>query len=49
LVLLKLGIYDVWRMPALGRIIVFTILGLLLLTLSFLYQKLKDALFGDDE
>ena len=32
-------------MPALGKIIVFISLGLLLLTLSFLYQKLKDVLF----
>lgn len=48
LVLVKLAFYDVWQMPALGRIIVFIILGLLLLTLSFLYQRLKDVLFKDD-
>jgi len=40
----KLALYDVWRMPAIGRIVVFIILGALLLTLSFLYQKLKDTL-----
>lgn len=48
LVLVKLAFYDVWQMPALGRIIVFIILGLLLLTLSFLYQRLKNVLFKDD-
>ena len=36
-------------MSALGKIIVFISLGILLLTLSFLYQKLKDVLFNEDE
>lgn len=45
LVLFKLVIYDVWMMPAWGKIVVFIVLGLLLLTLSFLYQKLRDVLF----
>ena len=45
IVLGKLVLSDVWTMPALGKIIVFISLGLLLLTLSFLYQKLKDVLF----
>ena len=43
-IIAKLALYDVWRMPAIGRIVVFIILGALLLTLSFLYQKLKDTL-----
>lgn len=50
-IIAKLALYDVWRMPAVGRIVVFIILGALLLTLSFMYQKLKDTLNlgGDDE
>jgi len=50
-IIAKLALYDVWRMPAIGRIVVFIILGALLLTLSFLYQKLKDTLNlgGEDE
>ena len=43
-IIAKLALYDVWRMPAVGRIVVFIILGVLLLTLSFMYQKLKDTL-----
>lgn len=49
IVLLKLIIVDLWSMPTVGKIIVFIILGILLLVLSFLYQKLKAALFEDDK
>ena len=49
IVLGKLVLNDVWSMPALGKIIVFISLGILLLTLSFLYQKLKDVLFKEEE
>lgn len=45
----KLILNDVWAMPALGKIIVFISLGAILLILSFLYQKLKDALFNEEE
>ena len=45
----KLILNDVWAMPSLGKIIVFISLGALLLILSFLYQKLKDALFNEKE
>ena len=45
----KLILNDVWAMPALGKIIVFISLGAILLILSFLYQKLKDALFNEKE
>ena len=44
MVLLKLVFDDLWAMPTIGKIIVFIILGLILLILSFLYQKLKDIL-----
>ena len=49
LVLLKLILKDLWAMPTIGKIIVFIILGLILLVLSFLYQKLKGVLFKNDE
>ena len=49
IVLGKLILNDVWAMPSLGKIIVFISLGALLLILSFLYQKLKDALFNEKE
>lgn len=49
IVLGKLIFNDVWTMSALGKIIVFISLGILLLTLSFLYQELKDVLFNEDE
>ena len=49
IVLLKLILKDLWAMPTIGKIIVFMILGLILLVLSFLYQKLKGVLFKNDE
>ncbi|MBO7606845.1 MAG: DUF2339 domain-containing protein [Paludibacteraceae bacterium] len=48
LVLGKLIAVDLWSMPSLGKIITFVLLGLLLLILSFLYQKLKNVLFQDE-
>lgn len=48
LVLGKLIAMDLWSMPSLGKIITFVLLGLLLLILSFLYQKLKNVLFQDE-
>lgn len=49
IVLLKLVIVDLWLLPTVGKIIVFIMLGVILLVLSFLYQKLKKALFIDNE
>lgn len=37
----KLYLYDVWNMNALGRIISFVVLGVLMLTASFSYQRIK--------
>lgn len=48
LVLLKLGLVDLWLLATIGKVIVFIILGVILLVLSFLYQKLKAVLFDDD-
>lgn len=47
LVLLKLALIDLWLLPTIGKVIVFVILGVLLLVLSFLYQKLKTVLFNN--
>ncbi len=47
-VLGKLLIVDVWTMPIAGKIAVFILLGVILLLLSFLYQKLKNVLFSDE-
>lgn len=47
--LIKLVGYDLWQLPMLGRTIVFILLGGVLLSLSFLYQKLRSSLFPPDE
>ena len=49
LVLVKLLLLDMWLMPVIGRIMVFILIGLTLLILSFMYQKLKNAIFGEKE
>lgn len=49
IVLTKLVIIDVWEMQPIGKIIVFISIGAILLTLSFLYQKLKNVLFGEED
>ncbi|WP_455635801.1 DUF2339 domain-containing protein [Parabacteroides sp.] len=48
IVLLKLVLVDLWLLPTIGKVVVFIILGVILLVLSFLYQKLKNALFNDN-
>lgn len=49
-VVVKLLLNDVWSMPPVSRICVFILLGVLLLAVSFLYQKLKETVFkADDE
>ena len=41
IVLAKLIVIDLWKMPSVGKIIVFVSLGIILLVLSFLFQKQK--------
>lgn len=48
IVIVKLAAYDIWKMVAVGRIIVFILLGVILLAVSFLYQRLRDALLNDN-
>lgn len=49
LVLAKLLLHDLWQWPTVGRIAVFILSGVILLVLSFLYQRLKTVLFAEDE
>ena len=48
LVLAKLLLHDLWQWPTVGRIAVFILSGVILLVLSFLYQRLKTVLFAED-
>ncbi len=47
--LLKLFAFDVWDMSEGGRIAAFISLGILLLVISFLYQKLRKLIFDAEE
>lgn len=47
IVLVKLIVHDLWQLPTIGRIIVFILLGIILLFISFLYQKLRSAILDD--
>ncbi len=49
IVLVKLLLIDLWAMATIGKIIVFVLLGLMLLVLSFFYQKKKDVLYKNDD
>ena len=48
LIIAKLYLYDIWKMSQAGRIIAFVFLGLLFLSVSFLYQKLRILFQKDD-
>jgi uncharacterized membrane protein len=41
IVILKLYLYDVWQLGRVYQIIAFVILGILLLSTSFLYSRFK--------
>lgn len=47
--LLKLFAVDVWDMSEGGRIAAFISLGIILLVVSFLYQKLKKLIFEEED
>jgi uncharacterized membrane protein len=47
--LLKLFIYDMSGLNTIGKTIVFVSLGILLLIISFLYNKNKSTLFNEDK
>lgn len=46
--LLKLFILDIQGINEVGKIIAFILLGVLLLVMSFMYQKIKKIVFDDD-
>lgn len=47
LTLLKLFVYDIRNIPVAGKIAAFFILGVLLLIVSFMYQRLKTIIIED--
>ena len=49
IVVYKLFVSDIWLMPTMGKVLTFVLSGVALLLLSFLYQKLKSALFDPEE
>lgn len=49
LTLLKLFIFDIRNIPAAGKIAAFFSLGVLLLVVSFMYQRLKKIIIDDEK
>jgi len=49
LTLIKLFAYDISNIPPGGKIAAFILLGILLLTVSFMYQRLKKIIIDDAE
>ncbi len=49
LTLLKLFFYDLSSLDTIAKTIVFIVLGVLLLIISFLYTKYRKLIFGDDK
>ncbi len=49
LTLFKLFIYDISQLETIAKTIIFVSLGILLLIISFLYNKYKDLIHDDDE
>ena len=48
-IVIKFYAYDVWKMSQSGRIISFVVLGVILLLVSFLQQKIRTLVKNDDE
>ena len=49
LIIVKFYAYDVWKMSQTGRIISFVMLGVILLLVSFLQQKIRTLVKNDDK
>ena len=47
ILLLKLFTYDINDVPKVGKIIAFLILGVVLLIMSFMYQKIKTIILDN--
>jgi uncharacterized membrane protein len=48
-IIVKFYAYDVWKMSQSGRIISFVLLGVILLLVSFLQQKIRTLVKSDNE
>jgi uncharacterized membrane protein len=49
LVIIKLFVYDISNISEAGRIVAFVLLGVLLLLVSFMYQRLKKLITTDGD
>jgi uncharacterized membrane protein len=49
LVVVKLFVYDISNISEAGRIVAFVLLGVLLLLVSFMYQRLKKLIITDHD
>ena len=49
LIIVKFYAYDVWKMSQAGRIVSFVLLGVILLLVSFLQQKIRTLVKSDDK
>lgn len=49
LTLVKLFLFDIRNIPAAGKIVAFFCLGVLLLIVSFMYQKVKKIIIADEK
>ncbi|HRH12206.1 MAG TPA: hypothetical protein PLU73_11860, partial [Bacteroidia bacterium] len=47
--LIKLFFYDIKDVSEAGKIVAFILLGLMLLVMSFMYQKIKAILMDDSQ
>ena len=47
--LVKLFVYDISNIPPAGKIIAFILLGVVLLVVSFMYQKIKAIVLKEEE
>ena len=47
--LIKLLTFDTWDLSTGYKVIAYILLGVILLVVSFLYQKFKTFIFGDDK
>lgn len=46
-ILIKLGLYDIRDASEIGKILAFIILGVVLLIIAFMYQKIKKLIIDD--
>lgn len=49
LTLIKLFLYDISHLETIAKTIILVVLGVLLLIISFLYNKYKDVIFGEND